>query len=237
MNRKLIFHLCILAALVCLAAIVWIGLGDPVSDPTAEEWARAEAEDRVYEDQISGERRIEGWKPPGISQGGKLMLGIAMLVLVAGYGAIVFVTHLLPAVVNRFTHLFYGSDEQVEMDTMHDARALFAQGDFEGAIAAYREVADEQPENRFPWVEISKIQHDNLENPDAAISTLRLALESHEWRVHDAAFFMFRLADMYEGDKEDLVTSISILQQVVELFPETRHSANAIHRLRELDAL
>ena len=36
------------------------------------------------------------------------------------------------------------------------------QGDFEGAVEAYREVAADQPENRFPWIEIAKIQHDNL---------------------------------------------------------------------------
>ena len=92
-------------------------------------------------------------------------------------------------------------------------------------------------ENRFPWVEIAKIQHDNLEDPDAAIATLRDALESHEWKVNDAAFFMFRLAELYEEDKAELTQSIGILHQVVSLFPETRHSANATHRLRELGAI
>lgn len=237
MNRKLVFHLCIVAALACVAALIWTGMGDPVTEPTPEDWARAEAEDRIYEDQISGERRIEGWKPEGMSEGGRVLTIIVMLVVVAGYGAIVFVAYLLPEVINRFTHMFYGSDEQVEVDPMHDARALFAQGDFEGAIQAYRDVASEQPENRFPWIEISKIQHDNLENADAAIATLREALESYEWRVNDAAFFMFRLADMYEQDKQDLATATGILQQVVDTFPETRHSANATHRLRELGAI
>ena len=106
-----------------------------------------------------------------------------------------------------------------------------------GAIDAYREVATEQPDNRFPWLEISKIQHDNLEDPDAAIKTLREALESSDWRVNDAAFFMFRIAEMYEVDKKDQAQAVAILQQVVETFPETRHSANATHRLRELGAV
>ncbi|MEO1843444.1 MAG: hypothetical protein ABGZ37_04120, partial [Akkermansiaceae bacterium] len=73
-----------------------------------------------------------------------------------------------------------------------------------------------------------------LESPDAAITTLREALESFEWRANDAAFFMFRLVELYEKEKQDLATSVSILQQVVEIFPETRHAANATHRLREL---
>ena len=120
---------------------------------------------------------------------------------------------------------------------MQDARAFVAQGEYEGAIAAYRAVTLAQPENRFPWVEIAKIQHDNLEDPDASIATLRAALESREWRVNDTAFFMFRLAELYEEVKDDTPQSVSILEQVVELFPETRHSANATHRLRELGAI
>ncbi|MEC8942508.1 MAG: tetratricopeptide repeat protein, partial [Verrucomicrobiota bacterium] len=122
-------------------------------------------------------------------------------------------------------------------DPMHDARVFLARGDYEAAIAAYRAVARTQPENRFPWVEIAKIQHDNLEDSDASIETLRTALESREWRVNDMAFFMFRLAELYEVDKEDKPRAVSILEQVVELFPETRHSANATHRLRELGAI
>ena len=233
MNRKLIVHICIFAAIVCAAGIIWTGIEDPQTEPTEAEWTLAEAEDKVIEDPNSGERRIEGWKPTG-SESGKLLVGIVLLIVVSSYGGIVFVTYLLPTVVHRFTHMFYGSDEEAETDPMHDARALFAQGDFESAIEAYRGVAAEQPENRFPWVEISKIQHHNLESPDAAITTLREALESFEWRANDAAFFMFRLVELYEKEKQDLATSISILQQVVEIFPETRHAANATHRLREL---
>ena len=125
----------------------------------------------------------------------------------------------------------------MEDDPLHDARALFAQGDYEGAITVYREVAKESADDRFPWVEISKIQNDNLEDPDGAIETLREGLESQEWSVNNAAFFLFRIAELYEKQKEDMMTAIQLLQQVVELFPETRHSANATHRLRELGAM
>ncbi|MFP6880473.1 MAG: tetratricopeptide repeat protein [Roseibacillus sp.] len=233
MNRKLIVHFCIFVAIVCVALIIWTGIEEPQTEPSPDEWKSAETADKVTIDPISGEPRIEGWKPTG-SESGKLLVGIVLLIVVSSYGGIVFVAYLMPTVVHRFTHMFYGSDEEVESDPMHDARALFAQGDFENAIEAYRGVAAEQPEDRFPWVEISKIQHHNLESPDAAIKTLREALESFEWRVNDAAFFMFRLVELYEKEKQDLATSISILQQVVEIFPETRHAANAIHRLREL---
>lgn len=237
MNRKLIIHICVFTALLCIAGIIWFGLGETAREPTPEEVELAHEEGRTYTHELSGEERITDWKYEGIDETSKILVGIVLLVVVAGYGGIVFVAYLLPAMVHRFTHMFYGSEEEAEVDPMHDARALFAQGDFDGAIEAYRGVAAEQPENRFPWIEISKIQHDNLEDPDAAIATLRQALESFEWRVNDAAFFMFRLAEMYEVDKDDPNTAIGILHQVVDHFPETRHAANATHRLRELGAL
>tara|TARA_B100000519_G_scaffold201545_1_gene217391 strand:- start:1365 stop:2081 length:717 start_codon:yes stop_codon:yes gene_type:complete len=238
MDRKFIINLCVLVGIICVAGIIWTGMG-PVAPtrPSPEELEEARALDRVVINEISGEEEIEGWKPEGVSMGSKVMVGIGLLFAVAGYSAIVFVAFVLPSAVNRFTHMFYGAAEELEEDPMHDARAFFAQGDFVGAIEAYRAVAAEQPENRFPWVEIAKIQHDNLEDPDAAIATLRDALESHEWKVNDAAFFMFRLAELYEEDKAELTQSIGILHQVVSLFPETRHSANATHRLRELGAI
>jgi hypothetical protein len=216
--------------------LIWNSLPPVATEPTPEEWDRARAEDRVVEN-LSGDEEIEGWKSEGMAEGGRILIGIVILIVIAAYGAILFIAHILPSFVHRVTHEFYGSGAEAETDPMHDARSMFAQGDFEGAIEAYRSVAAEQPENRFPWVEIAKIQHDNLEDCDAAIETLRMALESHEWRVNDAAFFMFRLAEIYEVDKLDLTTAVGILQQVVDMFPETRHAANATHRLRELGAL
>ena len=55
---------------------------------------------------------------------------------------------------------------------------------------------------------IVKIQHDNLEDPEASIATLREALESHEWPINDAAYFMGRLAEIYYEDMEDDDTAI-----------------------------
>ncbi|NNC89479.1 MAG: tetratricopeptide repeat protein [Akkermansiaceae bacterium] len=232
MNRKLIVHLCIIAALICLAGILWVGGGEPVEAPAA-----AAPPGQPVEENLFGEVVGEGGKGKVIEEGSKVLSNILLIIVIAGYSAVIFIVYGLPAIVHRFTHMIYDSGEEIEEDEMHDARALLAQGDFEGAIEAYRGVAIEQPENRFPWLEIAKIQHDKLEDVDGSIATLTEALESHEWRVNDAAFFMFRIAELYEKDKKDQATAIGILQQVVEMFPETRHSANATHRLRELHAI
>jgi tetratricopeptide (TPR) repeat protein len=168
-----------------------------------------------------------------LKQGDKVFNGMLMAFLTAGYIGVVFVVYILPVLAHKFSHAVYDSGEMVEKDVMHDARALYAQGDYEGAIEAYRAAAKADPNNRMPWVEIAKIQRENLEDPDAAIETLRHVLEHYAWPERDAAFFLFRLAEIYDHDKEDRASAAAILQQVMEQFPETRHSANARHKLHD----
>ncbi|MEO0017578.1 MAG: hypothetical protein RLZZ522_861, partial [Verrucomicrobiota bacterium] len=133
----------------------------------------------------------------------------------------------------RVTHAVYDSAEMVEKDVMHDARSLMAQGDYDGAIAAFKEAAAQDPLNRLPWVEIAKIQKTNLEDPAAAIATIRHALESQAWEVNDAAYFLFRLAELYDEVEGNRASAVAIMNQVIEQFPETRHSANARNKLHE----
>ena len=163
----------------------------------------------------------------------KTFSGILLAFMTAGLVGIVFVIDVLPAIAQRFTHAVYDSAEEVEKDAMHDARAKVAQGDWEGAIAAFRLAAEAQPLNRLPWVEIAKIQVDQLEDAPAAVQTLRTAIEGQEWEENDAAYLMFRLAEIYEKEIGDHGNAATIMQQVIDQFPDTRHSANARHKLRE----
>jgi tetratricopeptide (TPR) repeat protein len=159
--------------------------------------------------------------------------GILLMFLTAGLLGIVFVVHVLPAIAHRFTHAVYDSAEMVEKDPMHDARSLVAQGEWLAAIDAFKIAAAADPLNRLPWVEISKIQRDQLEDPAAAVATIRQALEGQEWQVNDAAYFLFRLSELYDEGLNDRNSAITVLQQVVAEFPESRHSANARHKLHE----
>lgn len=163
--------------------------------------------------------------------------GIMLAFLTAGLVGVVFVVDLLPLLAHRFTHAVYDSGEEVEEDVMHDARAKLAQGDYDGAIAAFRDAAAQDPQNRIPWVEIAKIQREHLSDPSGAVATLREAIEQHEWQVNDAAYLMFRLAETYDEAMGDRSSAVAIMQQVVSQFPETRHSANARHRLQEWGAV
>jgi hypothetical protein len=82
-------------------------------------------------------------------------------------------------------------------------------------------------------VEIAKIQKDNLEDPYAAIETIRHALESQEWEINDAAYFLFRLAELYDEILGERDAAVAIMRQVIQEFPRTRHSANAQTILHE----
>lgn len=159
--------------------------------------------------------------------------GVLLTFLSAGAVGIFFVLQILPTFAHRVTHAIYDSAEMVERDVMHDARSLLAQGDYHGAVRAFREAAAADPLNRVPWVEIAKIHKERLGNPAAAVETIRYALESQEWEVNDAAYFLFRLAELYDEVEGNRASAVAIMRQVIEEFPGTRHSANANHKLHE----
>lgn len=166
-------------------------------------------------------------------QGQRTFNGILLTFLSAGLVGIVFVTWLLPIFAHKLTHAVYDSGEEVEADPFHDARVMMAQGEWDGAIELFKQAAEQDPMNRMPWVEIAKIQKTNQEDPVAAVETLREAIEGQEWEENDAAFLMFRLAEIYDEDITDRDSAVAILGQVMEQFPETRHSANARNKLHE----
>ncbi len=219
----------VFGALIALGWVLFMKQGE---DRIAElEREISQIEELGYQDQME---RIPSMRDEIENIGsGKTLKGILMAILTAGLVGIVFVIDILPTLAHKFTHAVYDSGEEVEQDPMHDARALLAQGEYEEAIAAFRDAAASDPLNRLPYVEISKIQRDYLRDPEAAVETLRTAIEGQEWGVSDAAFLMFRLAEVYDANLEDRSSAAAIMQQVVDQFPETRHSANARHKLHE----
>lgn len=164
-------------------------------------------------------------------EGQRTFNGILLAFLSASLIGLVFVLQILPSFAQRMTHAVYDSAEMMEHDVMHDARSLLAQGDYQGAITAFRQAAAADPLNRLPWVEITKIYKDHLDDPAAAVQTIRYALESQEWEVSDAAYFLFRLAELYDDIYHNRAAAVGIMQQVIAEFPGTRHSANASHKL------
>ena len=166
-------------------------------------------------------------------EGQQIFNGILLAFLSAGLVGIVFVTQVLPKFAEKITHAVYDSGEEVEADPFHDALVLMAQGEWEAAIESFKVATQQDPYNRVPWVEIAKIQKTKLKDPASAVATLREAIQGQEWAENDAAFLMFRLAEIYEEDIEDHTAAAAIMEQIIEQFPESRHSANARTKLHE----
>ena len=206
--------------------VVFVKSGGEIKSKTAQVAALQELGD--LDGQVP---RLEGQIQTLTGQ--RIFNGILLAFLSAGFLGLVFVFEILPSFAQRLTHAIYDSAEMIEQDVMHDARSLLAQGDYQGAILAFRQAAADDPLNRLPWVEITKIYKDKLGDPAAAIQTIRHALESQEWQVNDAAYFLFRLAELYNEVDGNRAAAVSIMQQVIGEFPGTRHSANASHKLHE----
>jgi hypothetical protein len=158
--------------------------------------------------------------------------GIMLVFLSAGYVGICFVIYVLPRLAQRATHTIFDSGEMIEPDAMSTARSKMAQGEYLDAIAEFRKAASTDATNRMPWMEIIKIQRDTLGDPAAAVATIHEVLELHPWPDDDAAFFLFRLAEIQHADLADPSAARAALEQVIQHFPETRHSANAHHQLQ-----
>lgn len=218
-----------IAVLAALVAISWYKFDQ---SGKAEEDLKVRIEQLKYDPDTEEEARKLEQKRNGL-HGERIFTGILLTFLSAGLVGIVFVTQVLPLLANKISKGVYASDEQVEADPFHDARVLMAQGDWEGAIELFKLGSQKNPMDRMPWIEIAKIQRQHLENPAAAIATLRQAIESQDWEVNDVAFLMFRLAEIYDEDFHDRTTGGSILSQIMEMFPETRHSANARTKLHD----
>ena len=159
---------------------------------------------------------------------------LPVLLLAGLYVGFIFVMYILPALTDKATTAVFASNETTAREPIHKAQAAYARGEYIEAITLYRAIAMEEPDNRLPWVEIAKIQRDQLEDPEIALNTLRTALEEHDWPADDTAFFMGRIADIQLHAMDDKGACVAILEQIVEMFPESQYSASANHRLNEI---
>lgn len=166
-------------------------------------------------------------------EGERTFQGILLTFLSAGVFAIFFATYVLPFFAQRVSNMILDSGEVLEKDIMHDARSLVAQGEYLRAIESFKGCTVAEPLNRLPWIEIVKIQEVYLADPAAAIETLRDVLDRQEWPMEDTCYFLFRLAELYDKAQGDRAAAVAIMNQVIEQFPETRHSGKAHYKLQE----
>lgn len=175
---------------------------------------------------------IMGWNMIDKENTGGLFI---YMIVVGVVGGLVGVKYVIPWIGDAMGTFFFSSGEQVVMDDSMKAVAKLAQGDYEGAIAEYEKIAKEKPEDSFPVAEIAKIYSDKMDDPRRALAYLQAKIEGKEWEQDAAAFLMFRMVDLHADKLNDYQAARDMLEQVVANFPSTRHSANAHHKLREVE--
>lgn len=168
-----------------------------------------------------------------MGDGGKLVFMI-FIGLIAGLLA---VKYIIPWLGDMMGEAVFSSGERVEQDKMTKAAACIAKGDYTGAIEFYEKMLEDKPDDPFPVAEISKVYAERLRDPQAALKALEEHLQSKDWPVDDAAFIMFRIADVHLTHRHDFETARDMLEQIIGNFPNTRHSANAHHRMSELEQM
>lgn len=163
---------------------------------------------------------------------GMKLVGVIVVGLTAG---ILMVKFVIPWFGDAMSESLFSSGEKVEPDEMTKAAACISQGDYPGAISHYEKMLEENPNDPFPVAEIAKVQADRLHNPQAALQVLSDHLQSKDWPVDDAAFIMFRIADVHLTHLKDFGAARDTLEQIIGHFPSTRHSANAHHKISEVE--
>lgn len=160
---------------------------------------------------------------------------LVFVIVVGVVGGILMVKFVIPWIGDAMGEAVFSSGEKVEQDEMTKAAACISQGDYAGAIEHYEKMLEDKPDDPFPVAEISKIHAERLHDPGAALRMLEEHLQSKEWPVDDAAFIMFRIADVHLKHRHDFEAARDMLEQVIGNFPNTRHSANAHHKMSEIE--
>ncbi|WP_411846656.1 tetratricopeptide repeat protein [Roseibacillus persicicus] len=203
--------------------------------PLYEEGTQLSPEELANGEEPSAELAAAYEKFLGTGKKGSPILTFALFIVTGVFTGFLIVSYILPNVVQRASEEVYGSTQKVGgPSALTRAQAAVAQGEWEQAIELYQEAATEEPDNRLPWVEIAMLQRERLENPHAALLTLEQALARGGWRENDEAFFLFRKIEIFENDLNEHDQAIALLRDVIDRFPQTRHSANAMHKLHEL---
>lgn len=161
-----------------------------------------------------------------------LLFGSVILVGLAAGAA--FVLSLLPAIGDWVGNLVFNPNEKIEKAPHSDALAAVARGDYPRAIEEYRKVVDNNARDTLALSEIARLQAEKLKDPAAAAASLEEALEN-EWAQDEGAFLRSRLAEVYWTHLHDVTRARAVLLQVIESSPNTRHAANAQHRLQEIE--
>ncbi len=162
-----------------------------------------------------------------------MMLFLAMIAIGIGMG-VVFAGTILPAFGEQVGHFFFTPNQQIEKGPHADALSLLNQGEYEGAVIAYRRAVDKNPLDTHAISEVARLLCERLGRPEDAAEYLASHLEGDR-PMDEVAFIAERLVDCYWNFLQDEERALPVLHQLAEKMPDTKHSANANHRIREIE--
>ena len=170
---------------------------------------------------------------PDVDMGHVVML-FGGLVLIGGSAGVLLALTIVPRIGEAFGNFFFQPAGQIEKDPHSAAQAAVLRGDYAAAVEEYRQILEGDPADTLAYSEIAKISCEHLDDAPGAAAALERALE-REWAPEDAVFLSTRLVDVYWNHQRDAQNARALLLQIVESMPETRHAANATHRLKDIE--
>lgn len=180
---------------------------------------------------LAGWLAFSGWERV---KGDDLLTLLYFIILGLVIGLLV-VIYVLPRFGDAMGNLVYSSGEQIQPAKRSQATELLAQGDFEGAIKEHEKSLAADPGQSFIVAEIAKICAERLGDPSRARQVLEKNLAAHQWPEDEAIFLRFRLAHLHLHHLQDPTTARTLLEALITEFPNTRHIANARHKLSEVN--
>ncbi len=171
----------------------------------------------------------EGYDPT------KVVIYFLIIVLLGiGVGIILTVT-VLPDIGDRVGKFFYDAGEDHERDPHADAIAQINQGDYHSAVLTYQNIVQKNPEDDHALSEAVRIMCERLEAYDEAAEYLEGFLQE-ELPPERTAFLAERLVDVHWDYRKDADMALPVLDQIMEVMPDSKHSANAFHRKHDIQA-
>lgn len=161
------------------------------------------------------------------------------LTLVSGFVlGLLIMKYFIPGVAETMVDLAYSgggsSEEHPDAQGKQPAAlSLMARGDFQGALEEYQRTLKASPDDLHAIGEIAKIRAEHLDDPSGAIAFLSAQLSDRRWAQDGEVFILFRIAGIERAVRHDRAAAREVMEQVIARFPNTRHSANARHKLEE----
>ena len=163
---------------------------------------------------------------------------VGLMVAVA-YGFVLFLLFgfsILRRAAGKFADGFYQpADKNFQVLPEYSvAEARRKVGDYAGAVAAYRQVIAQFPDDVFVHIQIAQIAIEQLH--DLSLAELELLNATAKAAAEDTiALTHNQLADFYQLHRQDMLRAIAVIEQLRAKLPGTKTAEHAEARLAALN--